>query len=204
EAGAQWRFTLRLLEEMGFDFAAGRQDQSIHPFTGGTDPTDVRLTTRIDESQLSPVFASIHEGGHGLYEQGFAEAHHRTPLAAAPSAGLHESQSRLWENLIGRGLPFWRHFFPVLQQHFPRSLGDLSADRFYRAINRVGSTLIRGDADEVTYNLHIVLRYELELLLIRDELPLEELPREWNRRMTELLGVTPPHDTVGILQDIHW
>ncbi len=194
EAGAQWRFALRLLEEMGFDFGAGRLDQSIHPFSGGTHPRDVRLTTRIDEGQLSPaVFASIHEGGHGLYEQGFSEAHYRTPLAAAPSAGLHESQSRLWER-----------FFPVLQQHFPQSLGDVSAEGFYGAINRVGPSLIRGFADEVTYNLHIVLRYEIELLLIHDQLPLEELPREWNRRMTELLGVTPPHDTDGVLQDIHW
>src|SRR6266851_5070141 len=189
EAGAQWRFALRLLEEMGFDFGAGRLDQSIHPFSGGTHPRDVRLTTRIDEGQLSPaVFASIHEGGHGLYEQGFSEAHYRTPLAAAPSAGLHESQSRLWENLIGRSRPFWRRFFPVLQQHFPQSLGDVSAEGFYGAINRVGPSLIRGFADEVTYNLHIVLRYEIELLLIHDQLPLEELPREWNRRMTELLG----------------
>jgi len=205
EAGAQWRFALRLLEEMGFDFGAGRLDQSIHPFSGGTHPRDVRLTTRIDEGQLSPaVFASIHEGGHGLYEQGFSEAHYRTPLAAAPSAGLHESQSRLWENLIGRSRPFWRRFFPVLQQHFPQSLGDVSAEGFYGAINRVGPSLIRGFADEVTYNLHIVLRYEIELLLIHDQLPLEELPREWNRRITELLGVTPPHDTDGVLQDIHW
>jgi carboxypeptidase Taq len=205
EAGAQRRFALRLLEEMGFDFGAGRLDQSIHPFSGGTHPRDVRLTTRIDEGQLSPaVFASIHEGGHGLYEQGFSEAHHRTPLAAAPSMGLHESQSRLWENLIGRSRPFWRRFFPVLQQHFPQSLGDVTAEGFYGAINRVGPSLIRGDADEVTYNLHIVLRYEIELLLIHDQLALEELPREWNRRTTELLGVTPAHDTDGVLQDIHW
>ena len=143
EAGAQWRFTLRLLEEMGFDFSAGRQDRSIHPFSLGIDPSDVRLTTRIDEGQLSAVFASIHEGGHGLYEQGFSEAHHRTPLAAAPSMGLHESQSRLWENLIGRSRPFWRRFFPVLQQHFPQSLSDVNAEGFYRAINRVAPTLIR-------------------------------------------------------------
>jgi carboxypeptidase Taq len=205
EGSTQWRFTLRLLEEMGFDFAAGRQDQSIHPFSGGSDPRDVRLTTRLDENALpAAVFASLHEGGHGLYEQGLSEAHHRTPLAAAPSMGLHESQSRLWENLVGRSRPFWRRFFPVLQQHFPQALGDVTAEGFFGAINRVGPSLIRGQADEVTYNLHIVLRYELELLLIRDELPLEELPREWNRRMTELLGVTPPHDTAGVLQDIHW
>jgi carboxypeptidase Taq len=205
DAATQLRFTLRLLEEMGFDFGAGRQDQSIHPFTGGTDACDVRLTTRVDENQLSAaVFATIHEGGHGLYEQGFSPAHYRTPLAAAPSAGLHESQSRLWENLVGRSRPFWRRFFPVLQQHFPQNLSDVSAEDFFRSINRVEPSLIRGYADEVTYNLHIVLRYDLELLLIRDQLPLQELPREWNRQMTELLGVTPPHDADGVLQDIHW
>jgi len=204
EAETQRRFTLRLLEEMGFDFGAGRQDQSVHPFSGGTHARDVRLTTRIDEGQLSAVFASLHEGGHGLCEQGYSEAHHRTPLAAAPSTGLDEAQARLWENLVGRSRPFWRRFFPVLQQHFPQSLSDVTADGFHGAINRVGPSLIRGHADEVTYNLHIVLRYELELLLVHDELPLEELPREWNRRMTELLGVTPPHDTAGVLQDIHW
>jgi carboxypeptidase Taq len=205
EAGAQIRFTLRLLEELGFDLGAGRLDQSVHPFTGGSHPRDVRLTTRVEEDQLPrALFASIHEGGHGLYEQGLSEAHHRTPLGAAPSMGLHESQSRLWENLVGRSRPFWRRFFPVLQQHFPRELADVGAEGFYRAINRVGPSLVRGQADEVTYNLHIVLRYELELLLVRDELPLEELPREWNRRMTELLGVTPPHDGVGVLQDVHW
>jgi carboxypeptidase Taq len=205
EAGAQLRFTRRVLEEMGFDFGAGRQDESIHPFSGGTHPRDVRLTTRVDEEQLPRgVLASIHEGGHGLYEQGFLESDHRTPLAAAPSAGLHESQSRLWENLVGRSRPFWRRFFPLLQQHFPHVLNDVTAEAFYRAINRVGPTLIRGQADEVTYNLHIVLRFELELLLIRDALPLDHLPGEWNRRMTELLGVTPPTDAAGVLQDVHW
>lgn len=201
----QWRFTLKLLEDMGFDFEAGRQDRSIHPFTGGTHPRDVRLTTRLfEDSPLPGFFASIHEGGHGLYEQGFAEAHHRTSLAAAPSMGLHESQSRLWEDQVGRSLAFWRHYFPKLQAEFPEALGDVSVDAFHASLNRVSPSLIRVDADEVTYNLHIVLRYELELLLLQGELPLEDLPAEWNARMDALLGVRPPDDIKGVLQDIHW
>ncbi|WP_224247343.1 carboxypeptidase M32 [Hyalangium gracile] len=202
---AQWRFTLRLLEAVGFDLEAGRQDRSIHPFTGGTHPLDVRLTTRIDESNpLNALFSTIHEAGHGLYEQGFAEAHYRTPLAAAPSMGLHESQSRLWENVVGRGRAFWEHFYPSLRETFPQALAGVDLDTFHTAANRVSPSLIRTEADEVTYNLHIVLRYELELLLIHDRLPLADVPAAWNERMRRYLGVTPPDDTLGVLQDIHW
>jgi carboxypeptidase Taq len=202
---AQWRFTLRLLEAVGFDLEAGRQDRSIHPFTGGTHPSDVRLTTRIDEANpLNALFSTIHEAGHGLYEQGFAEAHYRTPLAAAPSMGLHESQSRLWENVVGRSLAFWEHFYPALQEAFPQALAGVDVAAFYAVVNRVSPSLIRTEADEVTYNLHIVLRYEMELLLIHDELPLADVPAAWNERMKRYLGVTPPDDTQGVLQDIHW
>jgi carboxypeptidase Taq len=202
---AQWRFTLRLLEAVGFDLEAGRQDRSIHPFTGSTHPLDVRLTTRIDEANpLNALFSTIHEAGHGLYEQGFAEAHYRTPLAAAPSMGLHESQSRLWENVVGRSHAFWEHFYPALREAFPQALTGVEMDAFHASVNRVSPSLIRTEADEVTYNLHIVLRYELELLLIHDELPLEEVPAAWNERMRRYLGVTPPDDTQGVLQDIHW
>ncbi len=205
EAEAQWRFTLRLLEAAGFDLEAGRQDRSIHPFTGGTHPRDVRLTTRIDEANLlNSLFSSIHEVGHGLYEQGYAEADYRTPLASSPSMGLHESQSRLWENMVGRSRAFWEHFFPLLRAEFPQSLAGVDVDRFHGAVNRVIPSLIRTEADEVTYNLHIVLRYELELLLIHDELPLEDVPAAWNERMLRYLGVKPPDDTLGVLQDIHW
>jgi len=202
---AQFRFTLRLLADLGFDLEAGRQDLSIHPFTGGTHPLDVRLTTHVDESNPLPaLFSTIHEAGHGLFEQGFAPEHHRTPLAASPSMGLHESQSRLWENLVGRGRPFWEHYFPLLRESFPDALAHADLDAFLTVVNDVRPSLIRTESDEVTYNLHIAVRYELELLLIRDELPLADLPAAWNERMARYLGVTPPDDTQGVLQDIHW
>jgi len=201
----QWRFTLRLLKDMGFDLDAGRQDKSIHPFTGGTHPRDVRLTTRLEaENPFPALFGTIHEGGHGLYEQGFSEEHFRTPLAAAPSMGLHESQSRLWENIVGRSRPFWRHYFPLLQAQMPESLQGLTTEQFHVAVNWVEPSLIRVEADEVTYNQHIALRFELELLLIGGQLPLADLPAEWNARMESLLGVRPPDDVKGVLQDIHW
>ncbi len=201
----QWGLTLELLEAMRFDLKAGRQDKSIHPFTGGTHPLDVRLTTRLFEDNLcSGVFSTIHEGGHGLYEQGFDPAHHRTPLAAAPSMGLHESQSRLWENVIGRGRPFWSHWFGRLQTLFPNELGGASLDDFHKTINRVRRSLVRVESDEVTYNLHIALRFELELLLIHDDLPLDDLPQAWNDRMEKYVGVRPSNDVEGVLQDIHW
>jgi carboxypeptidase Taq len=202
---AQWAFTLRLLKDIGFDLEAGRQDLSIHPFTGGTHPQDVRLTIHIDESNpLSAIFSTIHEAGHGLFEQGFSPEHYRTPLAASPSMGLHESQSRLWENIVGRSRAFWEHYFPALRAAFPEALAGVDVDGFHAAVNEVSPSLIRTEADEVTYNLHIALRYELELLMVRDELPLEDLPAAWNARMEKYLGVTPPDDTRGVLQDIHW
>jgi carboxypeptidase Taq len=201
---AQWRFTLRLLGDMGFDLEAGRQDKSIHPFSSGQHPRDVRLTTDLEEGTLTALFSTLHEGGHGLYEQGFSEAHYRTPLANAPSMGLHESQSRMWENLVGRSRAFWTHYYPSLREAFPEALAGVDLDTFHTAVNRVTPSLIRVEADEVTYNLHIVLRYELELLLIRDELPLDELPAAWNERMRRYMGMTPPDDTQGVLQDIHW
>ncbi len=202
---AQWAFTLLLLKDIGFDLEAGRQDVSIHPFTGGTHPQDVRLTTHLDESSPLPaIFSTIHEAGHGLYEQGFAPEHYRTPLAAAPSMGLHESQSRLWENIVGRSRPFWEHYFPALRAAFPDALSGVDLDGFHAAVNEVSPSLIRIESDEVTYNLHIALRYELELLLVRDALPLAELPTAWNARMEKYLGITPPDDARGVLQDIHW
>ena len=190
---------------MGFDLEAGRQDKSIHPFTGGTHATDVRLTTRInDDNPLPALFGTIHEGGHGLYEQGFAPDHFRTPLAAAPSMGLHESQSRLWENVVGRGRPFWSHFYPGLQKYFPGQLGSVSLDAFLASVNRVEKTFIRVEADEVTYNLHIVLRYELELAMLRGELQVKELEAAWNEKTKAMFGLNPPTPVQGVLQDIHW
>jgi carboxypeptidase Taq len=202
---AQWRFTLRLLRDMGFDFAAGRQDRSIHPFTGGTHPLDVRLTTKVDEGNPFPaLFGSLHEGGHGLYEQGFQPRDFRTPLAAAPSMGLHESQSRLWENLVGRSRAFWRHYYPLLRHELPEALGDVPEEAFFAQVNRVSRSLVRTEADEVTYNLHIVLRYHLELRLLSGDLTVADLPEAWKERMQALLGVTPRNDVEGVLQDIHW
>jgi carboxypeptidase Taq len=196
---------VELLLKLGFDLEAGRQDKSVHPFTGGTHPTDVRLTTRISEDNLSAaVFGTIHECGHGLYEQGFRPEDYRTVLAAAPSMGLHESQSRLWENLVGRSLPFWRALYPKLQAVFPAQLGGLGLPAFHAALNRVRRSPIRVEADEVTYNLHIVLRTELELELLRGNLPAQDLPGAWKASSRKLLGLEPVDDVKGVLQDIHW
>ncbi|HMK73907.1 MAG TPA: carboxypeptidase M32 [Myxococcaceae bacterium] len=204
-AESQWRFTVELLGRLGFDLEAGRQDKSIHPFTGGTHPTDVRLTTRIAEDNLfAAVFGTLHECGHGLYEQGFQASDYRTPLAAAPSMGLHESQSRLWENLIGRSLPFWRALYPRLQHFFPGQLGAVGVEQFHATLNRVQRTPVRVEADEVTYNLHIVLRTELEIELLRGNLPVSELPGAWDGALRALLGIEPPDVVKGVLQDIHW
>lgn len=202
---AQWAFTLKLLEDMGFDLEAGRQDRSTHPFTGSTHPTDVRLTTRVDEEDPFSTFSStVHEGGHGLYEQGFSPEDYGTPLAAAPSMGLHESQSRLWENCVGRHRGFWAHYHPLLSKLFPEAMAGVEPEALYRKVNRVEPSLIRVEADEVTYNLHIILRFELERKLLSGELPIAELPIEWDRRMAELLGIRPENDVQGVLQDIHW
>ncbi len=202
---AQWRFTFTLLEAMGFDLEAGRQDQSIHPFSGGTHPTDVRLTTHLHEDSPFPaLFSTIHEGGHGLYEQGFSPQHYRTPLAAAPSMGLHESQSRLWENKVGRSEPFWRHHYPLFQAAMGEALAGVSLQDFLRSANRVKRTLVRIESDELTYNLHISLRYGLERALIAGDMEARDLPGEWNERSQALLGITPADDLTGVLQDIHW
>jgi carboxypeptidase Taq len=204
DADGQWAFTLELLSALGFDPEAGRQDRSVHPFTLGLDPGDVRVTTRIDEGQpLSAIFSTLHEAGHGLYEQHLPAEHRRSLLCAAPSMGLHESQSRLWENLVGRSLPFWRAFLPRLAARFPQ-LERVSAPDFHRAANRVERTLVRVEADEVTYNLHIALRFELELALLRGELRVRDLPEAWAARSEVLLGVRPRDDAEGVLQDIHW
>lgn len=201
---AQWGFTLDVLRAMGFDLEAGRQDLSAHPFTEGIDPGDVRLTNRIDESApLSAVFSALHEGGHGLYEQGLPADHRRDPLCQAASTGLHESQSRLWENLVGRSRAFWSHFLPRLAARWPE-LAGVGLDDFLRAITRVERSLVRVEADEVTYNLHVALRFELEVALVRGALPVSELPAAWGEASARLLGVRPGNDAEGVLQDIHW
>lgn len=202
---AQWRFTLKLLQDMNYGFDIGRQDRSAHPFTVNCAETDVRVTTRIfADNPLSAIFSTIHEGGHGLFEQGFRPEHHRTVLAEAPSAGLHESQSRLWENIIGRSREFWTHYLPIFARAFPEQMRGVSVEAMYRAVNYVERSAIRVDADEVTYNLHILVRFELELALLDGSLPVRELPGAWREKMEKYLGYTPVNDAEGCLQDIHW
>jgi carboxypeptidase Taq len=201
----QWDLTIRLLGDLGYDMTAGRQDRSAHPFTQTIALGDVRVTTRIDERHpLSAVFSTIHEAGHGMYEQGFDPAFEDTPLAEAPSLGLHESQSRLWENIVGRSLPFWQHYAPVMHEVFGAAMAGAAAEDIHRACNRVAPSLIRVEADEVTYNLHILIRFELELALMREDLEVAGLPSAWNDAYEHTLGVRPPNDVLGVMQDIHW
>lgn len=201
----QHRFSCMLLEAIGFDFERGRLDCSIHPFTTSFDPGDVRVTTRFQEQWLpASVFSTLHEGGHGLYEQGLETSQVGTPLAQPLSLGIHESQSRFWENQIGRSEAFWRHFYPQLKKLFDAQLATVECEDFYRAINAVDATLIRVEADEVTYNLHIGIRYDLEKALLRGELQVDELPSAFNAAVRTQLGLETPNDTVGVLQDIHW
>lgn len=200
-----WDFTIAITEAMGFDFGAGRQDISTHPFTTNFDPSDVRITTRFGEELFtSTIFSSIHEAGHGLYEQGCDPGLARTYLCGGISLGVHESQSRFWENVIGRSPAFWRYWYPKLQQIFAEELDGYSIDNFIGAINKVKPGPIRVDADEATYNLHIVVRFEIERDLFEGKIRASDLPEIWNQKMQEYLGVTPPDDTRGVLQDIHW
>jgi carboxypeptidase Taq len=202
---AQRDFGMQVARDMGFDFEAGRLDVSPHPFCSGFHPLDVRITTRYDESDFrGALFGIMHEAGHGLYEQGFDLQHAGTPMAEAASTGIHESQSRLWENLVGRSRAFWTHYYPKLQAAFPDPLRSVDFERFYLAVNEVKPSLIRTESDEVTYNLHILLRFELEQALFSGALAVSELPGVWAKKMEEYLGVTPPSDAEGVLQDVHW
>jgi carboxypeptidase Taq len=200
----QRTFELEVLERFGFTRESFRLDPTVHPFASGTAIDDIRLTTRYFDHNLDGLFATMHEFGHGLYEHQVDRALERTPLARGVSLGLHESQSRMWENLVGRSRPFWRHFFPRLQELFPEALGGLDADGWYREVNAVRPSLIRVEADEATYNLHIILRFELEQELLGGTIDLRTLPEEWNRRMWDYLGIEVPDDTRGVLQDTHW
>jgi carboxypeptidase Taq len=201
----QWQFGETVLGWMGFDFEAGRQDKSAHPFCTSLGPGDVRLTTRLHERDLAQaLFGSMHEGGHGLYEQGIGKDVQRTPIGQGVSLGVHESQSRLWENCVGRGLPFWRFALPKLAELFPEQLAGVEVEQFWRAVNRVEPSLIRVEADEVTYNLHILMRFEIERRLFKGEVAVADLPALWNEAMRQTLGVEPPNDREGVLQDIHW
>jgi carboxypeptidase Taq len=189
----------------GFDFRAGRLDVTAHPFCSGIGPGDTRLTTRYNPENFGDAFFSIlHETGHGLYDQGLDAAHYGTPMGEAVSLGIHESQSRLWENFVGRSHAFWEHWFPRARHAFPEALRGVDLDAFVFAVNEVRPSLIRVDADEATYNLHILLRFELEQSLIAGDFAVADLPAAWMDGMKRLLGVTPPDDARGCLQDIHW
>jgi carboxypeptidase Taq len=190
---------------IGFDFNAGRLDTTTHPFCSGIGPGDCRLTTRYNARHFNEAFFGIlHEAGHGLYDQGLDPAHFGTPMGSACSLGIHESQSRLWENQVGRGRAFWEHFYPRAQEAFSAALGGVRLDDFLFAVNDVRPSFIRVEADEATYNLHIVLRFELEQALIAGELKVADVPAGWNEKFRKLLGLTPPDDARGCLQDIHW
>ncbi len=205
DTARQLEFGRLVLTAMGYDFERGRLDLSAHPFTTSFHPTDVRVTTRVYEKEL-PVclFSCLHEGGHALYDQGLDPRYYGTPLGDPLSLGIHESQSRLWENCIGRSRPFWRFFYPLLQQMFPDQLSGVELEQFYAAINRAKPSLIRVEADELTYNLHIMLRFEIEQDLIEGRIQVEDLPALWNRKMQEYLGIAPETDAEGVLQDVHW
>ncbi|MDH4300472.1 MAG: carboxypeptidase M32 [Nitrospira sp.] len=201
----QLEFGRLVLTAMGYDFKRGRLDLSAHPFTTSFHPTDVRVTTRVHEHELqSCLFSCIHEGGHGLYDQGLDQQHFGTPLGDSVSLGIHESQSRLWENCVGRSRPFWRFFYPMLQHTFHDQLRGVDIEQFYAAINRVKPSLIRVEADELTYNLHIMLRFEIEQDLIEGKTQPQDLPAIWNLKMEDYLGIVPPSDAEGVLQDVHW
>ncbi|MGB3682391.1 MAG: carboxypeptidase M32 [Rubrobacteraceae bacterium] len=201
----QEEFGQAVITAFGYDWSRGRQDRTVHPFCAGINAGDVRITTRFDPTWLSPaLFATFHESGHAMYEQGVDPTYTRTPLAGGTSLGVHESQSRLWENLVGRSRPFWTHYYPKLQETFPGELGDTDLETFYRAINAVAPSDIRVEADELTYNLHILLRFELEVAIMEDKLPVADLPEAWNAKMEEYLGIRPENDAQGVLQDVHW
>lgn len=202
---AQWDFGVDVITRLGYDWNRGRQDKTLHPFTTTFSIDDVRITTRFDpQRSASALFSTMHEAGHAMYEQGVSRSLFRTPLANGASLAVHESQSRMMENLVGRSLPFWRFFFPRLQEMFPTQLAGVDLMTFYKGINKVSPSLIRVEADEATYNLHIMLRLELEIALMEGSLDVKDLPEAWNARCEEYLGMTPPNDALGVLQDIHW
>ena len=192
-------------EKIGFDFRRGRLDVTAHPFCTTLGPHDCRITTRYNARHFNEaLFGILHEAGHGIYEQGLRTDQFGLPLGEAASLGIHESQSRLWENIVGRSLDFWRYFYPQAQQRFPAALADVAIDDFYFAINDVRASLVRIEADEATYNLHILIRFELETALLKGDLPVADLPGVWNETYRRYLGIVPDRDSEGVLQDVHW
>jgi carboxypeptidase Taq len=199
------RFTTDVIKRFGYDFERGRLDRTVHPFAIRLNHGDVRITTRYPKDALSdPLFSTLHEAGHAMYEQGIKADYDGTPLAGGTSAGVHESQSRLWENVVGRSYAFWQYFYPLLRSIFPQQLEHITLDQFYRAVNKVERSLIRTEADEVTYNLHVMIRFDLELELLEGTLRVADLPEAWHARYQEDLGVRAPDDRDGVLQDVHW
>jgi carboxypeptidase Taq len=200
-----WNFSNQIATAFGYDWNRGRQDPTTHPFCQSIGPDDVRITSRwVPDLPFALLFGTMHETGHALYEQGVGHTWSRTSLEGGASLGIHESQSRMWENLIGRSRAFWQYFYPMLQDSFRTQLGNVNLDQFYRAINKVSPSLIRVEADEATYNLHIMLRFELETAIFEGKIKTRDLPGLWNQKMKDYLGVSPTNDVNGILQDIHW
>jgi carboxypeptidase Taq len=205
DPAVQLKYALDIVTKLGYDVERGRQDISTHPFSTSFGPGDARITTRVSRDFFNEcLFGSVHESGHAMYNQGIGDDIDRTPLWGGASPGVHESQSRLWENLVGRSRPFWNHFFPSLRNAFPESLGDVDDEAFFKAINRSYPSLIRVEADEVTYNMHILLRFELENELLEGMLKVSDLPEAWNAKVKSYLGIAVPNDREGVLQDIHW
>jgi carboxypeptidase Taq len=201
----QLDFGQEVIKQLGFDFNRGRQDLTHHPFMTKFSLGDVRITTRVDENDLSScLFSTIHESGHAMYEQGFRMELEGSPLANGVSAGIHESQSRTWENLVGRSRGFWEYFYPTLQARFPSQLKHVSLDTFYRAVNKVERSLIRTEADEVTYNLHVMTRFDIELALLEGNLLVRDLPEYWHGRYNADMGMRASDDRDGVMQDVHW
>ena len=205
DPAVQVKYAQDVVTRLGYDLERGRQDLSTHPFSTTFGPGDARITTRVSRDFFNEcLFGSIHEAGHGMYMQGHGDDIDRTPLWDGASPGVHESQSRLWENLVGRSRGFWKHFFPSLRNAFPEPLNDVDDEAFFRAVNKSHPSYIRVEADEVTYNLHIMLRYELENEMLEGKLKVKDLPEAWNTRMKSYLGINVPNDREGVLQDIHW
>jgi carboxypeptidase Taq len=201
----QLEFGLTVAKQFGYDLERGRLDKTVHPFATRFSAGDVRITTRVRADDISDaLFSTLHEAGHAMYEQGVSPALDGTPLGNGTSAGVHESQSRLWENVVGRSHGFWTHYFPLLQRVFPDQLGSVTLDTFYRAINKVARSLIRTDADEVTYNLHVMIRFELEVKMLEGQLAVKDLPEAWREGMRADLGIDPADDRDGCMQDVHW
>ncbi|MBY8990733.1 MAG: carboxypeptidase M32 [Candidatus Lokiarchaeota archaeon] len=200
----QFELSRKVIEKLGFDFGYGRQDKVTHPFSTSLAALDVRITTRTTEPFPDCITSTIHEHGHAIYEMGISKELHDTILCNGTSMGIHESQSRMWENIVGRSKEFWMYWYPAFQKHFPENLKDVPLDEFHRAMNIVKPSFIRVNADEVTYGLHIILRFEIEKDLIEGKIQVKELPEIWNSKFEKLLGIVPPDDAKGVLQDVHW